>query len=102
MKSICWVCLITASVLISTSALACDKAKSKADTGKDKKITKQKVSAGVTEERALTGSYIKRNVRRSGQITDGPNQVMVLDSEAIRRSGASDVRELLVRRGAVH
>jgi hypothetical protein len=50
----------------------------------------------------LTGSYIKRDVHRNGQITDGPNVVLVLDSSTIHNSGASDLRQLLIRQGASH
>src|SRR6266487_4589458 len=48
----------------------------------------------------LTGSYIKREIRQSGQITDGPYQVVVYDAETIRRSGAGDLADFLRRRGA--
>lgn len=47
----------------------------------------------------LTGSYIGRHVRHSGTITDGPFNVSVIDSDMIRRSGATDLRQLLVRSG---
>jgi len=47
----------------------------------------------------LTGSYLKRTVRRSGTITDGPSQVIVLDRGTIENSGAADLRELLTRKG---
>ncbi|HWW02129.1 MAG TPA: hypothetical protein VNZ64_20685 [Candidatus Acidoferrum sp.] len=47
----------------------------------------------------ITGSYVKREVRRNGQITDGMNPVLVIDSKSIQTSGASDLRQLLVRQG---
>ena len=47
----------------------------------------------------LTGSYIKREIRRNGQITDGPNQVIVIDRATIEGSGASDLKQLLVHQG---
>ena len=47
----------------------------------------------------LTGSYIKRTVRRNGKITDGPSQVVVLDREMIDRSGAGDLKQVLIRQG---
>ena len=47
----------------------------------------------------LTGSYIKRTVIRNGQITDGPYQVVVIDQKAIANSGASSLKQLLVRQG---
>ena len=45
----------------------------------------------------LTGSHLRQEYRRTGQITDGPQQVIVLDSDYIQRSGASDLRALLRR-----
>jgi outer membrane cobalamin receptor len=53
----------------------------------------------VEDEMLLTGSHIKRDVRRYGQITDGPSLVLVIDRKAIERSGASDLRQLLSRSG---
>ena len=47
----------------------------------------------------LTGSYLHQNVQRNGRITDGANQVVVLDQDMIQTSGAASVRELLIRRG---
>jgi uncharacterized protein YdeI (BOF family) len=91
----------------SSTAFASDKDKD----AKDKKaakpeIEKQKVQpaqAPHEEKNAeVTGSYIKRTIRRNGQITDGPYQVVVIDQKAIRDSGASDLRQLLNRQGAGH
>ena len=45
----------------------------------------------------LTGSYIKRAVRQNGRITDGPFEVVVIDRAMIERSGAQDLRQLLVQ-----
>ncbi len=47
----------------------------------------------------LTGSYLKQPINRNGLITDGPSQVVVIDREAIERTGASDVRQVLNRYG---
>ena len=47
----------------------------------------------------MTGSHIKQTVRRNGRITDGASHVIVLDSTTIGRSGAGDVKQLLVREG---
>ena len=53
----------------------------------------------VKENTALTGSYIKRDVKRGGVVTDGPNPVYVLDHDSIQTSGASDLSQVLLRRG---
>jgi len=78
-----------------TSAVA-EKTKDKAAL---KAASKKKKAAPRKEKVALTGSYIKREVRRNGQITDGPSPVAVLDSKAIQNSGAADLRQLLTRQG---
>ena len=62
---------------------------------KAKKVQGDRKGGGVL----LTGSYIKQDVRRTGRITDGANQVIVLDRDMIERSGASDVRQLLTHQG---
>lgn len=51
------------------------------------------------QEVELTGSYLKQRVARNGFITDGAGQVLVIDQQAIQRSGARDVREILVKYG---
>ncbi len=76
-----------------------------AEKVKDGKATPQKQPKAVPEAPhveknvALTGSYVKRDVRRNGVITDGTTPVFVLDSDAIRNSGAADLSQLLLRRG---
>jgi hypothetical protein len=47
----------------------------------------------------LTGSRIKKAVRRSGQITDGSSQVVVIDRTSIERSGGADLMQVLTLRG---
>ena len=54
---------------------------------------------GKTKDRYLTGSYIKKEVRRTGLITDGPSPVLVYNQKTIEDSGAGDLRELLIKRG---
>lgn len=65
----------------------------------DKKVQSEKVKKAPDEGTPLTGSLIRRDVRRAGQITDSSSQVLVLDREAIERSGASDLKQVLIRRG---
>ena len=79
----------------------------------DKKQEKQdqqaaKTSAPVVEKAKkesdgkkthITGSYIKQDIHRSGLITDGTSQVLVVDLATIENSGAPDVRQVLVRKG---
>jgi len=69
------------------------------DTKPATESAKKVKAQSLQESGTLTGSYIKRTVRRSGTITDGPAQVVVIDRDAIERSGASDVRQVLTHRG---
>ena len=95
---------LTMTLFAASTALACDKTKTK-DTEKPKATTvdkAKKVEPVSTDQKGgtlLTGSYIRHNIRRSGQITDGPNQVLVIDRKAVEESGASDLRQLLSRQG---
>jgi len=96
--------VILAFVLASAlGAVAADKPVEKNREIKPTKVNKAEKTyrtSGETERKvALTGSYIKRDVRRNGIVTDGAHPVVVLDSEAIRNSGAADLREALVFRG---
>ena len=99
---------IVAITLIAPSAvLACDKTKTKDAkkeniTAREKAKKPEKDSIDQKGGVLLTGSYIKRDIRRRGEITDGPNVVAVLDSKTIKNSGAADLRQLLVRTGAHH
>ncbi len=100
---------ITSSTVVLSLLLACpiaglaaEKADGKAQEAKQTKIVKTKKSAAKsqkTENVALTGSYIKKDIHRNGIVTDGVAPVAVLDEEMIRNSGAADLREVLVRRG---
>jgi len=92
--------------LASSSAFASDK------DAKDAKETKPSTAAAAKEkaktkqatmkkrEVLLTGSNIKREVRRDGQVTDAPNSLTIIDRKAIERSGAADVRQVLARQSA--
>jgi outer membrane receptor for Fe3+-dicitrate len=98
--------LLTATLILafaSSVALASDK------ETKDAKNTKTspavaKAKAKPTEapkrEVALTGSNIKRVVRKDGQVTDGPNSLTIIDQKAIEQSGAADVRQVLARQSS--
>jgi len=47
----------------------------------------------------MTGSYLKQDVKQSGEITNGKDNVRVLDRDKIDRSGAADVNEFLRTQG---
>lgn len=82
---------------LSSAAFAGEKTK---DTKtKPAKTQKAKTSQVQANGDALTGSYIKRDVRRKGLVTDGPDPVYVIDQSAIQISGAADLREVLLRKG---
>ena len=83
---------------LTSSVLASDTTKD----NKNAKVKKAKQEQTTSQEKDkvfLTGSYIKQDIRRNGRITDGPNQVVVLDRDTIERSGAGDLKQLLIRQG---
>ena len=96
--------LLIATLILAfttSSALASDK---EAKDAKDVKAStvvatkeKAKATAAPKQEVLLTGSNIKRQVRKDGQVTDGPNSLAIIDRKAIERSGAADVRQVLAR-----
>jgi len=102
--------LLKATLILAiagSTALASDK-----DTKgiKDAKETKAATAATAKEkakatgapkrEVILTGSNIKRQVRKDGQVTDGPNSLCIIDRKAIERSGVADVRQVLARQSS--
>jgi len=92
--------IITLAITLSlaSSVLASDQTQDKKET-RAKKIKQEPAARQEKEKVSLTGSYIKQDIRRNGRITDGPNQVVVLDRETIERSGAGDLKQLLIRQG---
>jgi hypothetical protein len=57
--------------------------------------------SGRTGEKptSLTGTYLKQDVSRNGEITNGKDNVRILDREKIDRSGASDLNQFLQLQG---
>jgi outer membrane receptor for Fe3+-dicitrate len=97
---------LTATLILafaSSSALASDKeTKDAKDTKASATAAKEKAKPTEVPRRevVLTGSNIKRAVRKDGQVTDGPNSLTIIDRKAIERSGAVDVRQVLARQSA--
>ncbi len=87
------------SILLAAAsgALAQEKVKDTKQATKEKDASQTKASSAG---QYVTGSYIKQKVNRDGQIVNGPSRLVVIDQQAIELSGTSDLRQLLVRRGA--
>jgi hypothetical protein len=107
MKTMLLTFVLVITFLAASNGLACDHGKAKEKATKkntaaaavEKNIRSQRASANSGSAVLLTGSYTKQNIRRAGRITDGANQVIILDRETIERSGASDVKQLLNQQG---
>lgn len=72
--------------------------KKKDDQAPTAKESKAKSPVAQTEKekyRPQTGSRVQRTVDLSGRITDGPYQLVIISNEAIKRSGASTVAQVL-------
>ncbi len=80
--------------LFFAGSLAAVAAETKSDkpAAKPAKVTK-------TTLKAETGTRVARTIRVQGQITDAPYHLIIIDNEAIRRSGASTVAQLLAQQG---
>src|SRR5262252_4866737 len=93
--------IFAAAIALSFSAVAGDKTKdTKTKPAPADKAKKTPVVAPELEKNvAVTGSYIKRDVRRNGLVTDGSSPLYVLDNKAIQNTGAATLSELLLRRG---
>jgi hypothetical protein len=103
MKTTSGIGIFVLSILLAAASAAYpeEKAKNTKQTTKEKDASQTKVtSAG--QPQYVTGSYIKQKINRDGQLTDGANPLVVIDQQTIERSGASDLKQLLVRRGASH
>ena len=56
-------------------------------------------SGHTDKEATLTGTYLKQDVTRNGEITNGKDNVRVLDREKMDQSGASDLNQFLRLQG---
>jgi hypothetical protein len=101
MKPTSLIVALTLACAISSSALAGEKTKDAKQTKPStSEQSKAKSEAPLKEDQVtLTGSYIKRDVRRNGVVTDGSSPLYVLDRKAIEMSGAANLSEVLIRRG---
>jgi outer membrane cobalamin receptor len=57
--------------------------------------------AAKTGTNVVTGSYIPGDMKRAGQITDGPFNLKVIDRTEIENSGASSVAQVLARQPGI-
>jgi hypothetical protein len=66
--------------------------------------TDQTNSPGATEKGPsyATGSYIPRDYNRSGPVTDGQNNLRIIDRSDIDRSGGADPKQTLRELGVTH
>ena len=99
--------IFAAAIALSSSAVAGDKTQDATKTkpapatkpAKPEKVKPTTVVAPELEKNVpVTGSYIKRDVRRNGLVTDGSSPLYVLDNKAIQNTGAATLGELLIRR----
>ena len=93
--------IIAMAVLLAagTGAFASEKTKAPPQPKATAEKTKSKTP---TTKQQYTGSYVRKDVRQSGHITDSAQPLFVIDSKTIQNSGAADLRQLLVRQGFNH
>lgn len=79
----------------TTKSTTAEKKSDKQKSAAVSKSTKKSAPEQSATTAELTGSRIKCSYRRSGQITDAPNQVRIFDRATIERSGAGDLNQFL-------
>ena len=99
MKTKALVLGLAVSFATSSALLAADKDQKGKETIVPTNEKALKAEKQETKKVELTGSYIKRDVKKRGRVTDGPDTVYVLDNDMIRQTGAADVSQVLIRRG---
>ena len=97
MKATLSVLTILSALLITLNASAGD-SPAKKESAPSKTAKRGSKDKKETTE-LLTGSYIKREVRRTGLITDGADRVFVIDNATLQNTGAADLKQVLARRG---
>ena len=104
MRTSSFLLVVSVTLAMVSGALAGEQAKATkpADNATSAKASEATKSAATEKPTFVTGSYLKQNVRRDGQIAEGPNHVLIIDSESIRASGGSSILEVLNRRGTLH
>lgn len=76
------------AVKVSTPAQTCQPAKAPCCVRKSRDTTFENVTV-------TTGTHLKEKTKKRGEITTGRNNVVVLDQQAMRRSGAATLRDVL-------
>jgi outer membrane cobalamin receptor len=92
--------VVAVALAFAAGSVAFAADKSNQDKEPKKPVVVKKELPSDNKDILVTGSHLKRTVRRDYRITDGPSQVVVIDRGAIERSGASDLKRLLVTQGA--
>ena len=59
-------------------------------------------SANNSHESYVTGSYLPQDVDRNGPVTNGKNDVRIIDRSDISESGGADVGQSLRQLGVTH
>ncbi len=80
---------ITAGLALGMAAAGC---------ARDKNATQ----AANGQYQNVTGSYVPQDVQKSGPVTNGKNNVRIIDRSEIDRSGGADVGQTLRQLGATH
>jgi hypothetical protein len=83
--------LAALAVVLGTSAAGCAHQQNSVQT--------QDTYPSSTNNAYLTGSYLPQDIDRSGAVTDGKNNVRILDQSDINRSGGADLRQTLRLQG---
>src|SRR5215471_16395104 len=99
MKSTSLVLVIAISLTTALGAIASDKTAAKEEKAKKaaaEKAAKAEAKAAAQREKnakrvLLTGSYIPQTIHKNERLTDGVNNLVILDQSIIQHTGAADL-----------
>ena len=81
--------ILCSSVILLTGGLASEQTSQLPESGV--------LAAGNAKRIDITGTYIPFRIKRVGRITNGPDNLIVIDRAQIESSGAAGVAEVLAK-----
>jgi hypothetical protein len=100
MKTIGLLIAFMLALATAPTALGSDKAKDAKTKARAAEQNKKANAQSAKQQKiTVTGSYIKQTVRPDGTVPEGPSPLHVISASEIQQSGASDVAQLLIKKG---
>jgi outer membrane cobalamin receptor len=85
---------VAALLCVNAILLSGGQAAMRADTAES---STKAAAVGETKKVEITGSYVPFTIKRTGRITNGPLNLIVIDRAEIEHSGVATLAQLLAR-----